>query len=118
MLLQGNLLCGYTTAATPYADPHAKAVTPGCPTATLASAVECVTSAVWIHQARHRKLSQELLDLKGLYWDGRSLVSGKRPARSPHEHLGLWLLSYDPWELLQMAPAGLAQHLAIQQVAA
>jgi hypothetical protein len=36
------------------------------------SAVECVNSVVRMHQARHRNLTQELIDLKRLYWNGRS----------------------------------------------
>jgi hypothetical protein len=76
------------------------------------SAVECVNSVVRMHQARHRKLTQELLDLKRLYWNGRSFVSGKRKGRCPYEHLGLKLPTCDPWQLLQMDPAKLKQQLS------
>ena len=76
------------------------------------SAVECVNSVVRMHQARHRNLSQELLDLKRLYWNCRSFVSGKRRGRCPYEHLGLKLPSYDPWELLQADPKKLEQELS------
>jgi hypothetical protein len=76
------------------------------------SAVECVNSVVRMHQARHRKLTQELLDLKRLYWNGRSFLSGKRRGRCPYEHLGLKLPTCDPWQLLQMDPAKLKQQLS------
>jgi hypothetical protein len=82
------------------------------------SAVEGVNSVVRMHQARHRKLSQELLDLKRLYWNCRSFRSGKRRGRCPYQHLGLRLPSYDPWELLQTDPDRLKQELSTQEVAA
>ena len=76
------------------------------------SAVECVNSVVRMHQGRHRNLSQELLDLKRLYWNCRSFVSGKRRGRCPYQHLGLKLPSYDPWVLLQMDPEELEKQLS------
>jgi hypothetical protein len=82
------------------------------------SAVECVNSVVRMHQARHRNLSQELLDLKRLYWNCRRFASGKRRKRCPYEHLGLRLPSYDAWALLQMDPEELAQQLSTQELAA
>jgi hypothetical protein len=81
------------------------------------SAVECVNSVVRMHQARHRNLSQELLDLKRLYWNCRSFVAGKRRGRCPYEHLGLKLHTYDPWELLQLDAKELEQHLSTAGVA-
>src|SRR5439155_8815720 len=76
------------------------------------SAVECVNSVVRMHQARHRNLSQELLDLKRLYWNCRRFVAGKRRKRCPYEHLGLRLPSYDPWALLSLSPDQLEQQLS------
>ena len=76
------------------------------------SAVECVNSVVRMHQARHRQLTQELLDLKRVYWNCRSFVSGQRRGRCPYEHLGLKLPTYDPWALLQMDPQLLKQQLS------
>ncbi|HWG43254.1 MAG TPA: hypothetical protein VN688_10750 [Gemmataceae bacterium] len=81
------------------------------------SAVECVNSVVRMHQARHRSLSQDLLDLKRLYWNVRSLVSGKRRGRCPYEHLGLKLSTYDPWALLHINPEELKQQLSSQKLA-
>lgn len=76
------------------------------------SAVECVNSVVRMHQARHRTLTQGLLDLKRLYWNCRPFVSGKRRKRCPYEHLGLKLPCYQAWDLLQMDPAQLEQQLS------
>jgi hypothetical protein len=82
------------------------------------SSVECVNSVVRMHQARHRKLTQPLLDLKRLYWNGRAFLAGKRRKRCPYEHLGLVLPSYDPWTLLQMDPRDLEHHLSTPGLAA
>jgi hypothetical protein len=76
------------------------------------SCVECVNSVVRMHQARHRKLTQPLLDLKRLYGNCRAFLAGKRRKRCPYEHLGLLLPSYDPWTLLQMNPGDLQQQLS------
>jgi hypothetical protein len=81
------------------------------------SAVECVNSVVRRHQARHRQLTQPLLDLKRLYWNGRAFVSGQRRKRCPYEHLGLILPTYDPWTLLQMDPKDLEQLLSTSRLA-
>jgi hypothetical protein len=59
------------------------------------SAVECVNSVVRMHQARHRNLSQELLDLKRLYFNCRAFREGQRQRRCPYQLLGLKLPSYD-----------------------
>jgi hypothetical protein len=82
------------------------------------SAVECVNSVVRMHQARHRNLSQELLDLKRLYWNGRAFREGQRQRRCPYELLGLKLPSYDPWTLLQMDPDQLEKQLSSSALAA
>ena len=81
------------------------------------SAVECVNSVVRMHQARHRKLTQPLLDLKRLYWNGRAFVGGQRRGRCPYQHLGLALPTYDPWALLQMDPTDLEQQLSTSRLA-
>jgi hypothetical protein len=76
------------------------------------SAVECVNSVVRMHQARHRNLTQELLDLKRLFWNCRTFREGKRKKRCPYQLLGLKLPSYDPWTLLQMDPDQVTQLLS------
>jgi hypothetical protein len=73
-------------------------------TVRASSAVECMNSVIRMHQARHRSLTQPLLDLKRLYWNCREFEEGKRRGRCPYEHLGLKLPSYDLWELLQRSP--------------
>ena len=82
------------------------------------SAVECVNSVVRMHQARHRNLTQELIDLKRLYWNGRSFLSGKRKGQCPYQHLGLKLPTYNPRTLLQMDPEELKQKVSSSGVAA
>jgi hypothetical protein len=72
-------------------------------TVRASSAVECVNSVLRMHQARHRTLTQAMLDLKRLYRHTRAFRSGKRKGRCPYEHLGLKLQSYDFWTLLQAA---------------
>jgi hypothetical protein len=78
------------------------------------SAVEGVNSVVRMHQGRHRHVSQEMLDLKRLYWNCRVFREGKRKGRSPYELLGLKLPTSDWWQLLQMNPQELEQKLLTQ----
>ena len=82
------------------------------------SVVECMNSVVRMHQARHRSLTQPLLDWKRLYWNCRDFAEGKRRGHCPYEHLGLRLPTYDAWALLQMDPAELAQQVSTTKVAA
>jgi len=76
------------------------------------SAVEGINSVVRMHQTRHRNLSQELLDLKRLYWNCRSFMSGKQRQRCSYRNLGLHLPTYEPRTLLQMDPDQLQQRLS------
>jgi hypothetical protein len=58
-----------------------------------------------MQQSRHRKVSQELLDLKRLYWNLRQFRTGRRKKTSPYQRLGVLLppdLSW--WQLLQLNP--------------
>ncbi len=80
------------------------------------SAVECVNSVVRMHQARHRNLTQQMLDLKRLYFNCRAFLEGKRKKHCPYELLGLKLPSYDPWVLLQMDPDQLEQLLSSSEL--
>jgi hypothetical protein len=82
------------------------------------SVVECMNSVVRMHQARHRSLTQPLLDWKRLYWNCRGFAEGKRRDHCPYEHLGLRLPTYDAWALLQRDPEELAQQLSTGKVAA
>lgn len=78
------------------------------------SAVEGVNSVVRMHQGRHRHVSQEMLDLKRLYWNCRVFREGKRKRHSPYDLLGLQLPTSDWWQLLQMDPEELEQKLLTQ----
>ena len=82
------------------------------------SVVECMNSVVRMHQARHRTLTQPLLDWKRLYWNCRDFAEGKRSGHCPCEHLGLRLPTYDAWALLQLDPAELAQQVSTTPLAA
>jgi hypothetical protein len=82
------------------------------------SAVECVNSVVRMHQSRHKNLSQELLDLKRLYFNCHGFREGKRKRRCPYQLLGLQLPSFDPWTLLQMDPKQLEDLLSSSHLAA
>jgi hypothetical protein len=89
-------------------------------TVRASSAVECMNSVIRMHQARHRTLTQPLLDLKRLYWNCRVFREGRHRGRCPYEHLGLKLPSYDMWELLQLPPEALgsAQEVSTSELAA
>ena len=45
------------------------------------SLVECINSVARMHQGRHRKMTQGLLDLKRLYWDYTSSGPGTERIR-------------------------------------
>jgi hypothetical protein len=81
-------------------------------TVRASSVVECMNSVWRMHQARHRGLSQALLDLKRLWWNSRAFAEGKRKGHCPYRRLGLQLPTYDPWELLHWDPQELAQQLS------
>jgi hypothetical protein len=77
------------------------------------SCVEGLSSVVRTQQSRHRKVSQEPLDLKRLDWDLRKSRTGRRRKTSPYERLGVPLpadLSW--WQLLQLTPDQLRSHLS------
>jgi len=78
------------------------------------SAVECMNSVLRMQQARHRRMTQPMLDLKRLYWNCRPFRSGPRKDACPYRALGLELPTYDFWELLHADPARLTQQLSTQ----
>ena len=78
------------------------------------SLVECLNSVARMQQARHRKLSQGLLDLKRLWWNLRRFRTGRRKGRSPYELLGLKLPERSLWEVLKLSPDQLRQELSAQ----
>jgi len=74
--------------------------------------VEGINSVPRRRQARHRRLTQGLQDLKRLYWNSHRFRTGRR-GWSPHEHLGM-LLPKDLtwWELLKKTPEQLRDQLS------
>jgi len=78
------------------------------------SLVEGINSVARMHQARHRRMTQGLLNLKRLYWNLRRFRTGRRRGRSPYERLGLKLPSLTWWQLLKLTPDQLQQLLSTQ----
>jgi hypothetical protein len=77
------------------------------------SLVECVNSVVRMQQARHRKVSQGLLDLKRLYWNSQPFRTGRRKDRTPYQWLGVpWPEGVRWWEVLRWSPGRLRQELS------
>ena len=77
------------------------------------SLVEGINSVLRMHQARHRGLTQSLLDLKRLHWNCHRFRTGRRRKRSPYEHLGMRLpegLTW--WELLKNTSEQLRDQLS------
>ncbi len=87
-------------------------------TVRASSAVEGMHSVLRMHQARHRHVSQQMLDLKRVFWNCRPFTQGKRRGACPYQLLGLSLPTHDWWELLQMEPEALRQKLSTQELAA
>jgi hypothetical protein len=81
------------------------------------SLVECLNSVARMQQARHRKMTQELLDLKRLYWNLRRFRTGPRQNQTPYGLLGLKLPELSFWEFLKLTPEQLQQQLSAMNVA-
>ena len=83
------------------------------------SLVECINSVLRMHQAQHRKLTQELIDLKRLYWNCHTFRTGRRRGTCPYERLGVpWPEDLRWWELLKMTPEQLQERLSTAKKAA
>jgi hypothetical protein len=76
------------------------------------SLVECVNSVARMQQARHRKMTQGLLDLKRLYWNLRRFRTGRRKDQTPYALLGLGLPDLSFWEFLKLTPEELREKLS------
>jgi hypothetical protein len=76
------------------------------------SLVECVNSVARMQQARHRKMTQGLLDLKRLYWNLRRFRTGRRKGQTPYGLLGLKLPDLSVWEFLKLTPEELREKLS------
>ena len=82
------------------------------------SLVECINSVLRMQQARHRRLTQGLLDLKRLYWNCRVFRTGRRRGQTPYGMLGLNLPTPSWWQLLKLSPQELQQLLSAPKLAA
>jgi hypothetical protein len=80
------------------------------------SLVECVNSVARMQQARHRKMTQGLLDLKRLYWNHRRFRTGRRKDQTPYGLLGLKVPDLSFWEFLRLTPEELRDHLSAQEL--
>jgi len=79
------------------------------------SLVECVNSVARMQQARHRKMTQGLLDLKRLYWNLRRFRTGRRKDQTPYGLLGLKLPELSFWEFLELTPEELREKLSAME---
>jgi hypothetical protein len=81
------------------------------------SLVECINSAVRMHQCRHRKMTQGLLDLKRLYWNCHTFRTGRRRRTTPYGRLGVpWPAGLSWWEMLQLTPEQLRDKLSTAKI--
>jgi hypothetical protein len=77
------------------------------------SLVECINSAVRMHQCRHRKMTQGLLDLKRLYWNCHTFRTGRRRKTTPYGRLGVpWPEGLRWWDVLKLTPEQLREKLS------
>lgn len=83
------------------------------------SLVECINSVLRMQQARHRRMTQGLLNVKRLYWNCHRFRTGRRKGKCPYELLGLpWPGPDHWWEMLKWSPEQLAEQLSATAVAA
>jgi hypothetical protein len=77
------------------------------------SLVECINSVLRMQQARHRKMSQGLRDLKRLYWNSHTFRTGRRRGQTPYEILRVpWPEGLRWWDLLKWSPEQLRDKLS------
>jgi len=77
------------------------------------SLVECINSVLRMQQARHRKMSQGLLDLKRLYWNCHTFRRGRRRDQTPYALLGVpWPQGLRWWDVLKWSPEQLRDKLS------
>jgi hypothetical protein len=82
------------------------------------SLVECINSVLRMQQARHRNLTQGLLDLKRLYWNCHTFRTGRRRDTTPYQRLGMpWPEGLRWWDLLKLTPEQLRDKLSTAKTA-
>jgi hypothetical protein len=70
-----------------------------------------------MQQARHRRMTQGLIDLKRLYWNTAAFRTGRRRKKSPYEHLGVQVPEeIGWWELLKWPPERLREQLSALKI--
>ncbi len=79
--------------------------------------MECVNSVARMQQARHRQMTQGLLDLKRLSWNLRRFRTGRRKGQTPYSLLGLRVPAMSFGEFLKLTPEELRKELSGQEVA-
>jgi hypothetical protein len=83
------------------------------------SLVECINSVLRMQQARHRKMTQGLLDLKRLYWNCHTFRTGRRRGTTPYQRLGVpWPEGLRWWDVLKLTPEQLKKKLSTAKTAA
>jgi len=83
------------------------------------SLVECVNSVLRMQQARHRKMSQGLIDLKRLYWNCHRFRTGRRRDSTPYQRLGVpWPEGLRWWDVLKLTPEQLRDKLSTAKTTA
>lgn len=109
------LACAVVLAqAGPAGQQAAAAVRDSCRRADRASSlVECLNSVLRMQQARHRKWTQGMIDLKRLYWNGHTFRTGRRRGTTPYQRLGVpWPESLSWWEVVKLTPEQLRERLS------
>jgi hypothetical protein len=69
-----------------------------------------------MQQARHRKLTPSLINLKRFYWNCRRFRTGRRRGQCPYELLGLSLPAESWWTLSKLDPDALKQQLSTKTI--
>jgi hypothetical protein len=83
------------------------------------SLVECINSVLRMQQARHRRMTQGLLDLKRLYWNSHTFHTGRRRGTTPYQRLGIpWPEGLRWWDVLKLTPEQLREKLSTARTAA
>ena len=83
------------------------------------SLVECINSVLRMHQAQHRKMTQGMLNLKRLYWNGHTFRTGRRRNTTPYQRLGVpWPPGMRWWDVLKLTPEQLRDKLSTARMAA
>src|SRR5262249_33131229 len=83
------------------------------------SLVGGLNSVLRMQQARHRKMTQGLLDPKRLYWNCHRVPTGRRRDSTPYQRLGVpWPEGLRWWDVLKLTPEQLRDKLSTAKTAA